>query len=68
MTYKDPDLPLDLSLIFLGETEKAIKVTENPKTAPVWLPKSQIEYELKSDGSVEVQIPQWLYREKGFVS
>jgi hypothetical protein len=58
----------DISLIFLGETEKAIKVTEGKDKDAVWLPKSQIEYELKDDGSVEVQIPEWLHREKGFIS
>jgi hypothetical protein len=59
---------VDASLEFLGETEKAIKVSEDGGKTIHWLPKSQIEFEIKPDGSVECQLPRWLYEEKGFIS
>lgn len=59
---------VDLSLEFLRDTEKAIQVTEDGGKTTQWLPKSQIEYDLKEDGSVEVQLPRWLYEEKGFIA
>lgn len=59
---------VDLSLEFLRETDKAIQVTEDGGKTSQWLPKSQIEFELKTDGSVEVQLPRWLYEEKGFIA
>lgn len=59
---------VDISLEFLRETEKAIQVTEDSGKTKHWLPKSQIEYDLKENGSVEVQLPRWLYEEKGFIA
>lgn len=53
----------DASFEFLRETEKAICVTEGDDVE-IWLPKSQIEYERKADGSVEVTMPLWLAQEK----
>lgn len=59
----------DLVLFFHHETDKAILVSENgKKDDAVWLPKSQIEYEMK-DGAVptvEVSLPTWLASEKKF--
>lgn len=57
----------DMSFIWHGETDKAIRVSEDGKTKE-WLPKSQIEYERKSDGTVEVTLPIWLILEKGFIT
>lgn len=56
----------DISLIWHGETDKAICVSEGGNKE--WLPKSQVTYEKKADGSVEVTLPDWLYIEKGFIS
>lgn len=56
----------DFTFFFHGETDKAIKVSENGMDVEeaFWLPKSQIEYELKPNGMVEVTMPIWLAREK----
>ena len=59
---------MEISLMWLGETKVAIKVTETDRGEGVWLPKSQIEYERKQDGSVDVTLPVWLYEEKEFIS
>lgn len=56
----------DASFRFVRETDKAICVTQDDKNN-FWLPKSQIEYELKDNGIVEVTMPEWLAREKGVV-
>lgn len=55
----------DATLQFLRETEKAIHVTEGKFDDAVWLPKSQIEYEIKGQ-LVEVTMPLWLAQEKKF--
>lgn len=57
----------DASFEFVAETERAILVTEDGGKTKHWLPKSQIEYEQKADGSVEVTMPVWLATEKGIV-
>jgi len=57
----------DISLIWHGENEKAIQVSEDHKTKK-WLPKSQIEYKKLPDGTVEVTLPQWLYEKNEFIS
>ena len=50
-----------------AETDKAILVSDNGGKTKVWLPKSQIEFEKKADGSVEVTMPVWLAKEKEIV-
>lgn len=55
----------DASFMFIRETEKAICVTEDGGKTEHWLPKSQIEYDLRADNSVEVTMPIWLASEKG---
>ena len=58
----------DDSYQFVRETEKAICVTDGKKE--VWLPKSQIEYELKQvTGTTfaDVTMPEWLAIDKGLV-
>ena len=52
---------VDASFNFEAETEKAIKVNEGGES--FWLPKSQIEYEVKGT-AVEVTMPLWLAQEK----
>ena len=56
----------DISLIWHGERELAICVSEDNKTKK-WLPKSQIEYNKLADGTVEVTLPQWLYEKSEFI-
>lgn len=58
---------VDLSLHYHLATDKAIMVSENgDEDKAVWLPKSQIEYEIKK-GSVEVTLPEWLAKAKGLI-
>jgi hypothetical protein len=58
---------IDISLHYHGESEKAIKVSENGDVEKAfWLPKSQIEYEEKN-GTAEVTLPVWLAKEKGII-
>lgn len=61
---------VDLTLIYFGESssELAIKVGESDdESKAVWLPKSQIEYEVSKNGNyVEVTLPSWLAAEKKF--
>jgi hypothetical protein len=63
---------IEVSLIWHGETDKAIKVSEGVKDAEgnisyTWLPKSQITYERRKD-SVEIEMPEWLYEKSGLSS
>lgn len=55
----------DATLKLVAETEKAILVTEDDGKTKHWLPKSQIEYEIKGQ-LVEVTMPLWLAKEKDF--
>jgi len=49
----------------VGETDKAIKFTDGG--APQWLPRSRIKIEDGRDGLVNVFMPEWLAKEKGYV-
>lgn len=51
-------------LLFMEEREKAICVSEDGGKTKIWLPKSQIEYEDKGSGLVNITIPLWLASEK----
>lgn len=55
------------SLIFMGETPKAIKVINEETSEDFWLPKSQIEYDPSAfEGEViDVEIPDWLAKNAG---
>lgn len=55
----------EATLQFIRETDKAILATEGKFDEAVWLPKSQIEYEVRG-GLVEVTMPIWLAQEKKF--
>lgn len=57
----------DASFELYGETEKAIRVSDDGGETFHWLPKSQIEYEMKQGQVVEVTMPAWLAKEKGIV-
>jgi hypothetical protein len=60
-----PKQLFDGSFTLLRETEKAILVTEDGGKTKAWLPKSQIEYEVRGT-TVEVTMPLWLAKEKEF--
>ena len=58
---------VDITALLLGETDKAIRI-DGGHEAPVWLPKSQVEYERNGDGSTfTVTLPEWLAKEKGLI-
>lgn len=58
----------DVELHWHFETERAIAVSENGiADAKFFLPKSQIEFEQRDDGSVVVSMPEWLAKEKGLI-
>lgn len=57
----------DASFALLAETDKAIKVSDDGGKTEHWLPKSQIEYDERPGGIVEVTMPYWLAKEKGIV-
>lgn len=57
----------DGSFELLRETELAIHVTDDGGKTKHWLPKSQVQYEKKQDGSYEVTMPRWLAIDKGIV-
>ena len=56
---------LDVIVKLLGETEKAVKVT-NEENEEVWIPKSQVEIEHRLNGYVQITMPEWLASAKGF--
>lgn len=56
------DKVVDVALRKLGETDRALKVTEGEAADAVWLPKSQVEE--NDDGTFTM--PAWLASEKGF--
>jgi len=62
MTQKDR--LYDIRMIFHAETDQAILVSRDEKER-VWLPKSQIEYEMRTPTTVLVTMPEWLVIEKG---
>ncbi len=57
---------IDVTVELITDTDRAILVTDGGH--PVWLPKSQIEYERRGVGGLyEVTLPVWLAHEKGLV-
>lgn len=54
----------NIRLYFCGETADAIRVKHQPDDEAVWLPKSQIEYEMRSPSVVYVTAPEWLVIDK----
>lgn len=43
------------------------KEDEDGREIWIWLPRSQIEYEVISAGTAEVQLPEWLAQEKELI-
>jgi hypothetical protein len=60
---------VDLILHLQAERPLSIAVTDpaKPGSKWEWLPKSKIEFERKSQGLVEVTLPNWLAKEKGLI-
>lgn len=59
---------VDLTMQLHHETSKAILVSDDgDKEHAVWLPLSQIEFERKKSGLVEVTLPEWLALEKELI-
>lgn len=56
---------LDLELIVVRETAKAIFVKDTELSDGVWLPKSQLQVDAGATGVTLVSMPQWLAIEKG---
>lgn len=57
----------DASFKLYHETDAAILVSDDDGETKHWLPKSQIEFEHRPGGIVEVTMPLWLAREKEIV-
>jgi len=55
---------IDLFGQIVGETEKAWRFLGNEEESPVWLPKSQVEWD--EDGKM-MTMPEWLGIEKGLI-
>ena len=60
---------VDLLLFLQVEKERAIAVTDPAKKDSrwIWLPRSQIEFEMRPKGCITVTLPHWLAKEKGLV-
>lgn len=57
---------VDLALVFRDERPLAIAVSEFGRLKWIWLPKSKIEFEKTSATTVNVTLPGWLAKDKGF--
>lgn len=57
--------PIEVFVEIKRETELAYLVSDGVNE--FWLPKSQIEVELKKDDHAEITLPEWLAIEKGIV-
>jgi hypothetical protein len=57
---------VDLDLSYCGQTSKAVGVKAGGSEW-IWLPKSQIEFEMTGTRTVRVTLPRWLAKEKGLV-
>lgn len=60
---------VDLTLELREDRPLSIAVTDpaRPGGKRLFLPKSQIEYEIKAPGVVVVTLPEWLARDKGLI-
>lgn len=60
---------LTYSLIFMGQTQAAIRMQESSRSESFWLLKSQIDVDdyntLIPGETIDVEIPNWLAEEKG---
>lgn len=58
---------VDLLLIKVHETDKAVLFKESEDEDGVWLPKSSIEVQHKRGNIYEVTLPEYLAQEKGLI-
>lgn len=58
---------LDLSVIIVHRTERAVLVKDAEDAEPKWLPLSQVEVEGAPGAVGTVTLPEWLAVEKGLV-
>lgn len=60
---------VDVTVKVHHSTDKAILVsdTDDKDAKKVWLPYSQIEVEMKSEGIAEITMPEWLAMEKELI-
>jgi len=56
---------VDIEMIELRRTAKAVLVKEEELADPVWLPLSQVEIDGDGLRAVTVTLPEWLAIEKG---
>jgi len=56
----------EVTVQILSETEKAVMVTDDGKRH-IWLPRSQIEIDMKDDELAEITLPEWLAKEKELI-
>jgi hypothetical protein len=58
---------IDLSVIIVRRTEKAVLVKDAEGAKPVWLPLAQVEVEGEVGAVGEITLPEWLAQEKGLI-
>jgi len=55
-----------LEAVVHAETTKAFKIDVNDDGG-VWVPKSQVEVEIKTKNTIIVEMPEWMAYEKGLI-
>lgn len=59
---------VDVEMIIVHETDRAVLVKRHEHSEPIWLPKSQIEIDdIETPGPCWIAMPTWLAEEKGLV-
>lgn len=64
---------MDITCRLHAETEKAILISDDGiKDNAVWLPKSQVEFQIESSknynlGIITVTLPEWMAKDKGLI-
>jgi len=58
---------IDLSMIIVYRTDKALLVKDAEDSDPVWLPLSLVEVEGEAGEVGEITLPDWLAQEKGLI-
>jgi hypothetical protein len=66
MTIGRREKLFDCNMKYINETDKAVCCTDDDLRC-VWLPKSQIDYVERNDGTIDVTMPEWLAIEKDLV-
>ena len=59
---------VDLEMIYIMGTDRAVGVKADEEAEMIWLPRSQVECDADIIGDVcEVTMPEWLAKEKGLI-